>query len=244
MAKTPPQSSSRKRKRAQDDAVAAAPLRRSRRVVFRDSFRFNDLPQELRDVIYGMALVDDGEGGLELTDKLPETAKALSQVSRAVRAESMGIYYSENAFQGTFRCQWMRQRPPVGRVYPVRSVLRQFVVAEVDGIEEWNNLFGGLGAPHLRALKLALRIRISDSRRSVRVGFINQSQPWTWTLPGQAVRYVGGAAEMEALASAAIRPQGTDVRPAGALRRFLTKMRVSLERKILGMAVSPYSAYN
>lgn len=56
MAKTPHQPSSRKRKRAKDDDLAAAPLRRSRRVAFRDSFRFNDLPQELRDEIYGMAL--------------------------------------------------------------------------------------------------------------------------------------------------------------------------------------------
>lgn len=51
MAKTPHQPIPRKRKRAHDDAVATMPLRRSRRVAFRDSFRFNDLPQELRDEV-------------------------------------------------------------------------------------------------------------------------------------------------------------------------------------------------
>ena len=89
MAKTSHQPSSRKRKRTQDDAVAARPLRRSRRVAYREIFRLNDLPPELRNVIYSMVL--RSETSLELTGNLSPTAKALSQVSRAVRIESLGV---------------------------------------------------------------------------------------------------------------------------------------------------------
>jgi hypothetical protein len=111
MAKTPHQPSSRKRKRAQDDDVVSMPLRRSRRVAFRDSFRFNDLPQELRDEIYSMALRNKVSRhltgkSLELTGKMTAEARALSQVSRSVRAESMSIYYSENTFYAHLRYHW------------------------------------------------------------------------------------------------------------------------------------------
>ena len=104
MAKTPQQPVSRKRKRTQHDAVAARPLRRSRRVAYREIFRLNDLPPELRNVIYSMVL--RSETSLELTGNLSPTAKALSQVSRAVRIESLGVYFSENDFHAYLSRWW------------------------------------------------------------------------------------------------------------------------------------------
>jgi hypothetical protein len=82
MTKTPHHPNSRKRKRAQDDAAAAPLLRRPRRVTFRQPFRFNDLPQELRDEIYGMALRNEGSHYLH--------GKALPLIGK-MTAEARGV---------------------------------------------------------------------------------------------------------------------------------------------------------
>jgi hypothetical protein len=144
MAKTPHQQSTRKRKRAQDDAVAAMPVRRSRRVAFRDSFRFNDLPQELRDEVYGMALRNEVSHertgkSLELTGKMTPEARALSQVSRSVRMESMNVYYSENIFHVHLGPYWCRGELTRARYW----------VEKITLIEEWAFIFGELVAPRL-----------------------------------------------------------------------------------------------
>jgi hypothetical protein len=82
MAKTPHNPNSRKRKRAQDDAAAAPLLRRSRRVAFRQPFRSSDLPQEIRDEIYGMALRNEGSHSLH--------GKALPLIGK-MTAEARGV---------------------------------------------------------------------------------------------------------------------------------------------------------
>jgi hypothetical protein len=72
-------------------------------------FRFSDLPPELRDKIYAFAtepgVIYDFLGKkclarFKLTAGLSEssTARALSQVCRSVRKESMEVYYSKKTF--------------------------------------------------------------------------------------------------------------------------------------------------
>jgi hypothetical protein len=54
MAKIPRQP--RSRKRLHNTGIAAMPLRRSRRIAYKEPFRFSDLPSELRNAIYSMVL--------------------------------------------------------------------------------------------------------------------------------------------------------------------------------------------
>jgi hypothetical protein len=126
---------SRSRKRLQHTGITAMPLRRSRRIAFREPFRFNDLPPELRNAVYSLVLESGYLINLD-ADKLSTTTKALSQVSRTVRAESLSTYYSVNNFKSILT-YWGS---------PVE--LQQ----EVSRIEKWFTLFGKLAAPHIRAL--------------------------------------------------------------------------------------------
>jgi len=117
------------------------PLRRSRRIAFREPFRFNDLPPELRNAVY--TLVSESDRALNLVDKLPATAKALSQVSRSVRAESLSIYYSVNDFIANFF------------YWPTTLRAQQ----EISRTDEWFALFGEVAARRLRTL-LIYHLRI------------------------------------------------------------------------------------
>jgi hypothetical protein len=137
----------RSRKRLQHTGIAATPLRRSRRIALRKPFRFNDLPPELRNAVY--SLVSKSVLMVHLTDKLPAPAKALSQVSRSVRAESLSIHYSVNRFT-------------VSLLYWSTSREAQQAVSR---IEQWHALFGKLAAPHIRSLAI-IHARISTMLES------------------------------------------------------------------------------
>jgi hypothetical protein len=137
MANTPQQPVSRKRKRTRDDAVATMPLRRSRRVAYWETFRFNDLPPELRNMIYSMLLRD--EKWREVCGKLSAEAKALSQVSRAVRTQSLSIYFAENNFDSGNVVYWSTHDE---------------AQKEVSKTEKWLAFFGNLAAPHIHALPI------------------------------------------------------------------------------------------
>jgi hypothetical protein len=150
MAKTPQQSNSRKRKRAQDDAVAAMPLRRSRRVAYRETFRFNDLPPELRNMIYSMAL-RDGQWR-EVCGKLSAAAKAFSQISRTVRTESLSIYFAENNFDTGNLIYW--STPDEAQ-------------QEISKTEKWLAFFGKLAAPHIHALPILHGNMITVRRHTI-----------------------------------------------------------------------------
>jgi hypothetical protein len=128
---------SRSHKRFQHTSITATPLRRSRRIAFREPFRFNDLPPELRNAVYGLVL-DSGYMIKLGADKLPATANALSQVSRTVRAESLSTYYSVNSFRSILT-YWSN---------PVE------VQQEISRIDGWFTLFGKLAALHIRALNV------------------------------------------------------------------------------------------
>ena len=134
MAKMP--QPSRSRKRLQHTGIAATPLRRSRRIAHRTIFRFNDLPPELRNTIYSISLRPDDGRSIALVKDLPATAKALSQVSRTVRTESLSVFYSENEFTELFR------------YWDDPNAAQQ----EVSHIEKWFAVFGKLAAPHLRII--------------------------------------------------------------------------------------------
>jgi hypothetical protein len=210
MAKTTLQPSSRKRKRNQDDTIAA-PLRRSRRVAFRDSFRFNDLAPELRNAIYSMALRSE-DSLLELTGKLSATARALSQVSRSVRTESLGIYFSENDFFAYFSKRWNVH----GRARDTRYL------GDIPQTEGWAGLFGRLAAPRLRSLQLQLgRPPSFHDRVITSVTFGDPLPQMTWAASTDRwdeisrVREVG----VENLAIAVF--QGEAVPTARSLRLFL-----------------------
>jgi hypothetical protein len=131
-----PRSPPRSRKRLQHTNIAATPLRRSRRIAFREPFRFNDLPPELRNSIY--CLVTESDDVRYLTDKLPATAKALSQVCRSIRAESLSTHFSVNRFT-------------VKHLYWATTREAQQEVARID---KWFALFGELAARHTRALTI------------------------------------------------------------------------------------------
>jgi hypothetical protein len=134
MAKLPHQPRSRKRR--QNPPVAATSLRRSVRIAHRTIFRFNDLAPELRNAVYTLVLESDDE--LKLVDRLPPSARALSQVSRTVRAESLGIYYSVNDFNACLH------------YWSTRNAAQQ----KVRHIENWYTLFGKLAAPNIRTLTM------------------------------------------------------------------------------------------
>ena len=133
MAKLPHQPRSRKRR--QNPPVAATSLRRSVRIAHRTIFRFNDLAPELRNAVYTLVLESDDE--LKLVDKLPPSARALSQVSRIIRAESLSTYYSVNSFKVVLH-YWSPDEAQ----------------RAVSCIEEWHDLFGNLAARHVRTLSV------------------------------------------------------------------------------------------
>ena len=137
---TIPRSPPRSRKSPQHTHITATPPRRSRRIAYEKPFRFNDLPPELRNTIYSNLLRrDEGSREIGLVDVLPATAKALSQVSRSVRTESMSVFYSENSFMEM--CEY-------------RSTAHE-TQQEVNNAEGWFAVFGKLAAPHIRSLAIA-----------------------------------------------------------------------------------------
>jgi len=227
MARTPQQPSSRKRKRAQYDDVAARPLRRSRRVAYREVFRLNDLPPELRNMIYSIAV--RSEDSLELTGNLSPIAKALSQVSRAVRVESLGIYFSENDFHAY-----------LSRYYAHRDL---YYRSGIPQTEDWMILFGELATPRIRSLQLRLGHNVFV--RNIVIGSLDFKNPLmrvTWAVPGcmdelrdwsrtfRGYNYVdpGFLVGVEDLALAVLRPQsqGNAVPTLESLRLFLTGVQV------------------
>jgi hypothetical protein len=124
----------RSRKRLHHSGIPVTPLRRSRRIAFKEPFRFNDLPPELRNAVY--SLIVESDIALMLTDKLPATAQALSQVSRSIRAESLSMFFSANYFTAKLS-YWSTARE---------------AQQEVSRIEQWSAVFGELVARHIRAL--------------------------------------------------------------------------------------------
>lgn len=105
-------------------------------------FRFGDLPPEIRSMVYDLAT-----GNLQFPDEIFERsttwngvvlpaisqgAKALSQVSRAVRNESLSTYYADSTYELDYSCK------PGG----------------LDNIEMWASTWGILAIPHIRSIRV------------------------------------------------------------------------------------------
>jgi hypothetical protein len=118
--------------------------------------RFSDLPPELRDRIYAFAVhpgtTRDHDGKErpimpELTTGLTKspTARALSQVSRSVRKESMEVFYSKTTFlvsDATDRSSQISSSRHID--LPKREVMNR-----------WAETWGVLVGPHIRSLSIS-----------------------------------------------------------------------------------------
>ena len=227
MATTSTRPSSSKRKRNQETDAAAMPFRRSRRVAFRDPFRFDELAPELRNGIYSMALRNGVSRGLRgtslpLTGKWTAEAKALSQVSRSVRAESMSIYYSKNTFHAH-----------LGREFGSRDPWRALDwIKEVSRIEEWSLLFGELVAPLIPSLRIYTAMNMWHNYQRGSIDFKDPLQPLSWVTEEERGYEVSQTAktELEAFTLAVLRPQNEIICTATTLRLLLLGLQVVTEQ--------------
>lgn len=123
-------------------AIAMTPPRRTTQIA-PQVFPFADLPPELRNRIYSLTLQCDLEpnGFFRLVDGPRAAAKTLSQVSRAIRTESMGIYYSENIFLLEPWCAYW--------------IHGQAALEYRKTIREWASIWGKIAAPHLRTIAMS-----------------------------------------------------------------------------------------
>lgn len=159
--------------------AAPQPVRRSARlamlVAMRKPFRFADLPPELRNRVYTYALHDELKNNelRELTSHyrhwertmapagISYTARALSQVSRATRNESLGMYYSENTF-----------RVSLGDVHHARDR-----VNKLASLKRWASTHGQLAAPSLRILSVRERSLFGSPQRTLTIYTTNATRP-------------------------------------------------------------------
>lgn len=126
---------------------------------------------------------------------LMKTAKNLSQASRAIRHESMGIYFAKNVSEF--------------RVSPRRSSVQM-----VEQLEDWANIWGDVVTPKLRFLKIN-NVRCYDGthdRAQVDIDLLNATQPvaisngWLWILRGKGTGI--DEAGLNALVLSILRPKG------------------------------------
>lgn len=103
-----------------------------------------DLPQELRDEVFLLTMQEDMLPGrrCDLISPLGPTARALSQVSRGVRAESASIYWSRTPFHFATDNFVVHkdQQHPCGRCR----------------FRAWFSIWGRLSFQYIRRLKLTL----------------------------------------------------------------------------------------
>lgn len=94
-------------------------------------------------------------------------AKALSQVSRSVRAESMSIYYSKNTYHAH-----------LSREFGSRGPWRALDwIKEVFRIEEWSLLFGELVAPLIPSLRIYTAMNMWYNYQRGSIDFKDPLQP-------------------------------------------------------------------
>jgi hypothetical protein len=102
---------------------------------------------------------------------------------------------------------------------------------EVFRTEEWSIVFGELVAPRLPSLRIDLASQRFITSLTGFVDFKSSIQPLTW-IPQQEPRFERSEApntELEAFASAVLRPQGNFLRTATTLRLFLLGLKVIME---------------
>jgi hypothetical protein len=129
------------------------------------SFRFMELPPELRDIIYTLAMQPEinnlhGWGYIRNPDLLAglsnsTTARALSKVCRTIRHESMKAYYSKNTFvvRGV-PDPWGNYDPMPNTYYPGSRPPKPGCPPPPDPLHLWARTWGVLGAQHIRSLDI------------------------------------------------------------------------------------------
>lgn len=106
----------------------------------RIAIELGDLPQELRDIIYALAM--NAEEEPRLVAGPTGTAKALSQVSRNVRADATRIFFSENSCLAIV-CFATSEDRKAGRFK-----------TDSGRVGAWAETWGALASPHIRSLNL------------------------------------------------------------------------------------------
>lgn len=170
------------RRRADVFKEELQPLRRSARIIEQKPFRFGDLPPELRNRVYAYALHEGLEKNKlrELTGHLTYherrmvhvsmsyPARALSQVSRATRTESLGMYYSKNTFNVC-----------IGATHSPRHRVNRLAA-----LRQWGaSTYGQLGAPSIRILNIRGLQRIGNPRRTFTIYTTNPIKPVSFDSP-------------------------------------------------------------
>jgi hypothetical protein len=185
-------------------------------------FRFMDLPKELRDIIYNLASLpdtsktQDGEQTPDepyLTSGLSNstTARALSQVSRAIRQESMKAYYSNTTFV-------VQELPDRFAAFMERVADDgQPTVPEPDPLDMWARTWGELGAQHIRSLY------ISPLKGTVRISMVDEANTVSFDEGARANLTV--ASELESSGLKVYGMSGTTIRKLTAARKVETLLR-------------------
>jgi hypothetical protein len=185
------------------------------------TFRFMGLPKELRDIIYSLALQPDTEktqtgkppGKPQLIAGLSNstTARALSQVCRTVRQESMKTYCSETTFV-------VRKLPD-----RVSARIRRWTdggnpaAPGPDPLDMWARTWDELGAQHIRSLY------ISPLKGTVRISMVDEAN--TVSFDEEARANLSVASELESSGLEVYGMSGTTIRNLTAARKVETLLR-------------------
>lgn len=115
---------------------------------------FTDLPRELRDKIYSLA-IGDQDLWINMLQSPCETYRDLSQVSRLVRAESADVYWS--CPQRCFFYEDARNVLESQRTYSLpRSFGLEWYQDDLTRFEQWFDAYGKLAVHRLRRLQIHL----------------------------------------------------------------------------------------
>jgi hypothetical protein len=184
-------------------------------MTYTKTFRFNDLTPELRDMIYTFALQDKNNSRLELIRQLPSTTKALRQVSRAVGAASLAVYYSKNSFDVEVDCAY------TGCGH------------DSYNINDWISVFGDFAVHHLRSIRIYMTSNDPRKAETVTVDLTNSAHPVTWHkkhhLTAATALY---RADVEEFILSKIWPEGKRVRTTEGLFQLLTGLSGVVQRRV------------
>lgn len=216
-------------RRADVSEAVPQPPRRSIRIMKQQPFRFRDLPPGLRNTVYAYALADYPErlhghelreltgcvgqnAGHVIQPAMSETAKTLSQLSRATRVESLEIYYAQNMFNVAVQDTALARK----------SIRR---------VAEWAAMYGQVAAPRLRSLSTSglFWLKAKSGVWSAHRLLIRTTHPTKPLLispleEGERLSPHISEAQLDALVLAILRPQGKLELTAERIRMLLTAL--------------------
>lgn len=188
-------------------------------------FRFMDLPPELRDIIYTFTLCketrklyfENNLNELNLLAGLSKslTARALNQVCRTVRQESIKVFYFKKTFvvRGV-PVQGAGVMPMPYNEYPPPCFARP------DPLDLWAQTWGVLGAQHIRTSD------VSQSVGVVRTAMADGANPVSFD---NEERYlILSASALKAAGSKAFGTSSKRMTAARKIERFLCEVEVEL----------------